>query len=352
MKKIGFFKIPTEIITSFDVDYTLVYPANLYQYFRSFRHFSKLRINNVFNFEYLLKKAEEQYVSFRKFFFIAHKWNRTKELNQLNRCYNWGLEMRESGILVIAWNKNDPQTMAMAESGAEIVYLENGFFRGTHLFCSKPELFPVIKINSKYSFLFQTTLNFFDCVFDFFEANRTLFYYSQTIYNKINKLKYLVRSIGKRSKTGNISQSYLLFIGQLDFDANTIIQGNNHNSKSVIEYLSNAKSDFFYRPHPNTFTSKSEKRYIRKFQDITLEQEILNSEIIITINSSAAVSALLKNKLTLFLGEGDLPAIFPEYSVSIGEILTNNLPQKLCAVEVRCRLELFRQNSHLIIQKS
>lgn len=351
MRKIGFFKIPTEIISSFEVDYTLLYPANLYQYFFSFRHFLKLRINNDFDFEYLLEKAEEQYVSFKKFFYISHKWNRTKELNQLKRCYNWGLKMRELGILVIAWNKNDPQTMAMAESGVEIVYLENGFFRSTHLFCSKPELFPVIKINSNNRVIFQTTFNFFDCVFDFFEANRTLFYYSQTIYNKINKVKYLVSRIVKRGKTGNIPRAYLLFIGQLDFDANTIIQGNNYSSKSVIEYLSNAKIDFFYRPHPNSITSKSEKGYIRKFQDITLEQEILKSEIILTINSSAAVTALLKNKLTLFLGEGDLPTIFPEYSVSIGEILTNNLPQKLCPVEVRCRLELFRLNSHLIIQK-
>lgn len=351
MEKIGLFKIPTEILTSLNVDYSVVYPANLYQFVFSYRHLKKIKPGKKLNTNYPYEKALEQYSSFRKVFPSFHTWNVKSEKRRLNNCYNWGLKMLNQGSTVIAWNKNDPQTIAMAASGVQVIYLENGFFRGRHLYCSRPDLINNIEINVKYSLLLQTVLNILDCFFDFFEANRTLFYYNQIIFKSINKIKNRLIGFVDLKNATDIPSADILFLGQLDYDANTIIHGKNYNSKSVLKILNSERCSFFYRPHPNIYVSKTEKKYMREINGLTLNEEIDNSNVILTINSSAAVMALMKNKLTLFLGGGDLPDLFPEYSVSIHDVLNNAIPQKICPAEVSCRLELFRQNSHLIIYK-
>lgn len=335
----AFFKVPTEILLSLSTSSSKVYPANYYQFKLYNFRIERVQLDNkLLELQEILRLAEKQHKRFAEYWPLTRNWNDKKELAKLSYIYHWGRECKQQNLMVIAWNENDPQTMALALSGAKITYIENGFFRRNYLYCSDPETFANQElILTKRN---QRIVNLKDILVNLFEPTRTSYYYVQILYNSLNKLRLLEKSV---SNAGCKSQK-ILFLSQLDFDGNTVCRGNGLTSSSVIDVLHRVNNKLVrVRRHPNSKpTWKS--LFMNNF---SLKEDLCWADVVVTINSSAIIEGLLLNKRCYLLGDGDLAHIFPEICRKVTDSFYAEKEYPLSIEEIMKRLADFKSAKHV-----
>lgn len=322
--KLVFFKIPPEI-TSF-----IKKPKN--QFFPS--NYAQLISFNCSDYCFAINEINNDLVEINNLVDIRLAYNSTllnnllgftiksnekKVRKRIYAAYNWGVLMKSKNKIVLAWNKNDPESMALSKSGVRIIWLENGYSRSSSFYFDSNFKLKLNDFNFKSTQRFEYNnqkfsilFNSLDLIFDLRDRYGALGYYSQIFNKRINK--------NHNKKKIKLDKSYLnlVFLGQLDYDYNTIVCGNNFDMRKGVENFNNLiiklnssgiKSKGYVRFHPNNL--RSHKQYKRCFPEIEFDYSSNMQEcssvfdLAVTINSSASVYFIKKLKPVIFLGEGE-----------------------------------------------
>lgn len=319
---LAYYKLPPEILSYLETPINPFFPAN----------FAQQKSFNTLDYKVCLKVQKETITELDKLVNIKKTFNKTlsrdlfrfylKENSKITRnriyaSYHWGCLMKEKGYDVIAWNKNEVESIALSFSGVNIIWLENGYSRGDSYYIDsnfkiniKEEVSP---INNKQLFKHQKKsiiYNFCDILFNLRDRFGSLGYYSQIFFKSIKK--HNVKSI----KNDNYLK--VVFLGQLDYDYNTIICGNGFDFNSGLDYFNNMikslnkeglKSKGYVRLHPNC--SSYYKNILKGFPELKTDfSSSMNKcsnqyNLACTINSSASTSFINNFKQVIFLGSGE-----------------------------------------------
>ena len=322
-KMIALFKLPPEIITLKNQPPLQYYPANLAQLHKfNCEDYTKCKTSDAdISDELLSKKIKQIELLRRDSCNILPNQSIDLTRARLAQSKKWGELMEQNGRTVVAWNKHDPDSIAMSEGTKNIIWLENGYFRTTHLFCepkinlvniktgTPPNQTPRSKIQS-------ILLNAADMLINEVDRYGCLGYYLQVASKKANKIHLQPYRKKPEKKAAKMN---MVFLAQLDYDANTIINGNGLFFQSAIESfneliktINENKIDCkgFIRLHPNS--SLHYRRSAKKQKQLQLDETKSMEECAefydaaVTINSSAAISFIENLKPVLFLGQGEL----------------------------------------------
>jgi len=315
---LAFFKVPPEILKYSDVAGWEFYPANYAQY-KAFNcgAYDQIQIDDECPDDLVDLKLKQLEIIRRDCFWLIPSESVYSVRARLSRAYAWGRMMREQKRVVFAWNQFEIDSLAMRLAGPDVIWLENGYARQEHFYCDPLIDVSAVKKESE-TFLefrhqkYSVAFNLLDILLNKIDRYACVAYYLQKASRLI---KFKAR---KKNCIGEEGVFKIVFLGQLDYDANTIVNGNGYSFMLGIEAMRNVVNELestgvrckaVVRVHPNA--SPYYRRALRRAdlfaEDVTdsMEECVGHFDGAITINSSAATWFIDAAKPVLFLGKGE-----------------------------------------------
>jgi hypothetical protein len=369
--RIAFFKVPPELVPA-ELGQADYFPAN----YSTKIHFNVELYNEIAKNPFIDSRLNVDFLNLNIERKLRHNEILIRDLNMnhlgkilmprkykirksLITAFQWGCEIKKQNKIVIAWNKQDPDSISLKESGVNIVWVENGYKRDGFIYVDGP-LSEIIHSKSitTCNVSFSELYNLFDIIFDVHDRFSSISYYLQMMnrrFSKLRKSRIVNSGMSEVQKNAGLN---ILFIAQLDFDYNTILSGGNFDFREVLKLMSEFQNScfdksisFHVRLHPNSSRYYLDVLHEFDFCKIDTSDSLSDAvnffDAALTINSSGSTEFIERLKPVFFLGDGEFVEFVGNRINDLNEVFDTRLNYHEIAMSQKENLSTYLTDYHL-----